>query len=81
MPARDLVHRLCTHLPLNPEDKQVLLEAISTAERVRLLRGLMDMAGAASTDVAQGRHEAQQGRRAALKARTGRSISWSANRQ
>lgn len=56
MPDGDLVNLLCAHLPLSPEDKQALLEAIPTAERADLMRGLMDMAAVASMDVAEHRH-------------------------
>lgn len=56
MPDGDLVNLLCAHLPLSPEDKQALLEAIPTAERALLMRGLMDMAAVASVDVAEHRH-------------------------
>lgn len=56
MPDGDLVNLLCAHLPLSPEDKQALLEAIPTAERAVLMRGLMDMAAVASMDVAEHRH-------------------------
>jgi uncharacterized protein len=56
MPDGDLVNLLCAHLPLSPEDKQALLEAIPTAERAALMRGLMDMAAVASMDVAEHRH-------------------------
>lgn len=56
MPDGDLVNLLCAHLPLSPEDKQALLEAIPTTERATLMRGLMDMAAVASMDVAEHRH-------------------------
>lgn len=52
----DLVNLLCAHLPLSPEDKQALIETIAADERARLMRGLMDMASAASMDVAEHRH-------------------------
>ena len=53
----DLVNLLCAHLPLSPEDKQALLEAVPTVERAALMRGLMDMAAVAGNlDVAEHRH-------------------------
>jgi Lon protease-like protein len=52
----DLVNLLCAHLPLSPEDKQALIETIPTADRASLMRGLMDMASAASMDVNEHRH-------------------------
>ncbi len=52
----DLVNLLCAHLPLSPEDKQALIETIPLSERASLMRGLMDMASAASMDVAEHRH-------------------------
>jgi hypothetical protein len=57
MPDGDLINLLCAHLPLSPEDKQALLEAIPMAERAALMRGLMDMAAVAGNmDVAEHRH-------------------------
>lgn len=44
----DLVNLLCTHLPLEPEDKQALVETISLDERAELMRGLMQMSVTAS---------------------------------
>ena len=52
----DLVNLLCAHLPLSPEDKQALVETIPLGERASLMRGLLDMASAASMDVAELRH-------------------------
>ena len=52
----DLINLLCAHLPLSPEDKQALIETIPTADRASLMRGLMDMASAASMDVNEHRH-------------------------
>ncbi len=52
----DLINLLCAHLPLSPEDKQALIETIPTGERAALMRGLMDMASAASMDVTEHRH-------------------------
>ena len=53
----DLVNLLCAHLPLSPEDKQALLEAVPTVDRAVLMRGLMDMAAVAGNlDVAEHRH-------------------------
>jgi hypothetical protein len=56
MADADLINLLCAHLPLSPEDKQALIETIAADERARLMRGLMDMASAASMDVAEHRH-------------------------
>lgn len=56
MPDGDLVNLLCAHLPLSPEDKQALVETIAMDERAGLMRGLMDMASAASMDVNEHRH-------------------------
>ncbi|WP_295389602.1 LON peptidase substrate-binding domain-containing protein [uncultured Thiodictyon sp.] len=56
MADSDLVNLLCAHLPLSPEDKQALIETIALGERASLMRGLMDMASAASMDVAELRH-------------------------
>ena len=56
MADSDLVNLLCAHLPLSPEDKQALVETIALTERASLMRGLMDMASAASMDVAELRH-------------------------
>jgi hypothetical protein len=52
----DLVNLLCAHLPLSPEDKQALIETLYAADRASLMRGLMDMASAASMDVNDHRH-------------------------
>ena len=43
MPDGELVNLLCAHLPLSPEDKQALIETVTTAERATLMRGLLDM--------------------------------------
>ena len=56
MPDGELTNLLCAHLPLSPEDKQALLETISTTERAALMRGLLDMASASSMHVAEHRH-------------------------
>lgn len=56
MPDGDLVNLLCAHLPLSPEDKQALVEAIPAAERALLMRGLLDMATLSSMEVAEHRH-------------------------
>lgn len=52
----DLINLLCAHLPLSPEDKQALIETIPAAERAGLMRGLMDMASAASMGATEQRH-------------------------
>jgi len=56
MPDGELTNLLCAHLPLTPEDKQALLETITTSERASLMRGLLDMASASSMHVAEHRH-------------------------
>lgn len=56
MADADLTNLLCAHLPLSPEDKQALIETISTGERAALMRGLLDMASASSMRVAEHRH-------------------------
>ena len=52
----DLVNLLCAHLPLSAEDKQALIDTLGLADRAALMRGLMDMAAAASMDVTENRH-------------------------
>jgi hypothetical protein len=56
MDDKDLTNLLCAHLPLTPEDKQALIETLMTGERAALMRGLLDMAAAASMDTAEHRH-------------------------
>ncbi|MEY6432769.1 LON peptidase substrate-binding domain-containing protein [Thioalkalicoccus limnaeus] len=56
MPAQDLVNLLCAHLPLEPEDKQALIETLDLKDRARLMRGLMDMAAASSMEAGEHRH-------------------------
>lgn len=56
MPDRELTNLLCAHLPLNPEDKQALIETLPTSDRAALMRGLLDMAAAASVETAEHRH-------------------------
>jgi Lon protease-like protein len=56
MGDRDLTNLLCAHLPLSPEDKQALIETVATGDRAALMRGLLDMASAASVDAAEHRH-------------------------
>jgi Lon protease-like protein len=56
MGDRDLTNLLCAHLPLSPEDKQALIETLATGDRAALMRGLLDMASAASIDAAEHRH-------------------------
>lgn len=56
MPIEELVNLLCTHLPLAPEDKQALIETLTAKDRAQLMRGLMDMASAASMDATEHRH-------------------------
>lgn len=52
----DLINLLCTHLPLEAEDKQALLEAVQLGERATLMRGLMDMSAQASRFGSDQRH-------------------------
>ncbi|WP_043753699.1 LON peptidase substrate-binding domain-containing protein [Imhoffiella purpurea] len=56
MSDSELINLLCAHLPLSPEDKQALIETLSTLERAALMRGLLDMASASSMRVAEHRH-------------------------
>ena len=56
MADKDLTNLLCAHLPLSPEDKQALIETLPTGDRASLMRGLLDMAAAASVDTAEHRH-------------------------
>ena len=39
-----LINLLCTHLPFEPEEKQMLIETIGLNERAELMRGLMNLA-------------------------------------
>ena len=52
----ELVNLLCTHLPLDPEDKQALIETVDLCGRGRLMAGLMDMASAAGAETVGQRH-------------------------
>jgi Lon protease-like protein len=52
----DLVNLLCAHLPLEPDDKQALIETIDLAQRADLMRALMDMSSASSVQTAENRH-------------------------
>ncbi|WP_462321034.1 LON peptidase substrate-binding domain-containing protein [Halochromatium sp.] len=56
MADADLVNLLCTHLPLEAEDKQALLETVPLSERATLMRGLMDMSAHASRLGTEHRH-------------------------
>lgn len=38
-----LINLLCTHLPFEPEEKQILIETIGLNERAELMRGLMNL--------------------------------------
>ncbi len=38
-----LINQLCTHLPFEPEEKQMLIETIGLNERAELMRGLMNL--------------------------------------
>ncbi len=38
-----LINLLCTHLPFEPEEKQMLIETIGLNERAELMRGLMNI--------------------------------------
>jgi hypothetical protein len=44
----ELINLLCAHLPLEPGDKQALIETVDLGGRGRLMAGLMDMASAAN---------------------------------
>lgn len=48
MADAELVNLLCAHLPLDPDDKQALIETRRLGERAELMRGLMDMSAASS---------------------------------
>jgi Lon protease-like protein len=52
----DLINLLCAHLPLEPDDKQALIETIDLAQRADLMRALMDMSSASSIQTAENRH-------------------------
>jgi hypothetical protein len=56
MPDSDLVNLLCTHLPLEAEDKQALLETVQLGERATLMQGLMEMSAQASRLGTEQRH-------------------------
>ena len=56
MADADLTNLLCAHLPLSPEDKQALIETLSSSDRAALMRGLLDMASVSSMHVAEHRH-------------------------
>jgi hypothetical protein len=56
MADAEMVNLLCTHLPLEPEDKQALLATLDLVERAALMRGLMDMSSVSSIQTAQHRH-------------------------
>jgi Lon protease-like protein len=52
----DLVNLLCTHLPLEPEEKQALIETVGLDERAELLRGLLNLSVAARQAVSDKPH-------------------------
>lgn len=52
----ELVNLLCAHLPLDPEDKQALIETVDLCGRGQLMAGLMDMASAAGAETIGQRH-------------------------
>jgi uncharacterized protein len=52
----DLVNLLCAHLPLEPDDKQALIETIDLGQRADLMRALMDMSSASSVQTAENWH-------------------------
>ena len=56
MADSDLVNLLCAHLPLEPDDKQALIETIDLTQRSDLMRALMDMSSASSIQTAENRH-------------------------
>ncbi|MCG6862451.1 MAG: LON peptidase substrate-binding domain-containing protein [Chromatiaceae bacterium] len=56
MADAEMVNLLCTHLPLEAEDKQALLATLDLVERAALMRGLMDMSSVSSVQTAEHRH-------------------------
>ncbi len=52
----ELANLLCAHLPLQPEDKQALIETLDLRDRSELMRGLMDMSSVSSVEAAEHRH-------------------------
>jgi Lon protease-like protein len=52
----ELVNLLCAHLPLDPEDKQALIETVDLCGRGQLMAGLMDMASVAGAETVGQRH-------------------------
>jgi Lon protease-like protein len=56
MKDAELINLLCAHLPLEPDDKQALIETRDLRDRAALMRGLMDMSSASSVDTADLRH-------------------------
>ncbi len=52
----ELVNLLCTHLPLDVDDKQALVETVDLSERATLMCGLMDMSALAGNATTQLRH-------------------------
>lgn len=52
----DLINLLCTHLPLESEDKQALIETLDLGDRAELMRGLMDMSSVSSVQTAEHHH-------------------------
>jgi Lon protease-like protein len=45
-PPEALIHQLCMHCPLEPAEKQALLEAPSLASRAQTLTALLEMSAA-----------------------------------
>ena len=56
MKDSELVNLLCAHLPLEPDDKQALIETRDLRDRAALMHGLMDMSSASSVETADLRH-------------------------
>ena len=56
MDDADLINLLCAHLPLEPDDKQALIETIGLGDRADLMQGLMAMSSVSGVDQAQQRH-------------------------
>lgn len=56
MADAELINLLCAHLPLEPEDKQALVETLDVRDRAELMRGLMDMSSVSSVQTAEHRH-------------------------
>ena len=56
LPAIQLANLLITRLPFDAGDKQALIEAVSLGERLRVLRGLLEMSVSSGESVSERRH-------------------------